>query len=85
MTAYKSALDHLPPCPKKPPSTAVPLETGIAEVTDDEAAAINEETSRQEAVDPAVREKEEVEEEIRDCTKACWGNLGACYISLVGL
>jgi hypothetical protein len=52
-------------------------------VTDDEAAAIEEEASREDTVDPEVRVREEVDEEVRECTKACWGNLGACYTSLV--
>jgi RNase P/RNase MRP subunit POP5 len=34
-------------------------------------------------VDKEKVEREEVEEEIRDCTKACWGNLGACHLALV--
>lgn len=76
MKAYKSALDHLPPCPKKPPAKAA---TGIAEVTDEEAAAIEADGK----VDPEVKEREEVEEEVRECTKACWGNLAACHMSLV--
>ena len=56
--------------------------TGISEVTEDEAAVIA--ASQTERADPAVIDREEVEEEIRQCTKACWGNLGACYIGKVG-
>lgn len=50
-------------------------------MTEEEAAVIEKETI-QETVE--VTGSEEVEEEVRKCTKACWGNLAACYISLVG-
>jgi hypothetical protein len=55
-------------------------------VTDEEADAIEEEKIRAgQEVDEAARERAEVEEDIRECTKAVWGNLGACYtISVSG-
>ena len=83
VAAYKSALDHLPPCKKKPPIAATSPATGIAEVTEEEASAIEKEADENGVVDTEKQEREEVEDEVRECTKACWGNLAACYISMV--
>ena len=90
VASYKAALDYLPPCPRrtvvpKPPLTDNAT-SGLAEVNDEEAAAIEEQQHVAEPdSDSESREREEVEEEVRECTKACWGNLGACYTSLVRL
>ena len=83
IAAYKQALEYLPPCKKKPPITANTPTTGIAEVTEEEATAIEQEADQGGVVDVEKQEREEVEDEVRQCTKACWGNLAACYISMV--
>ncbi|WVQ93679.1 hypothetical protein IAU59_000755 [Kwoniella sp. CBS 9459] len=54
--------------------------SGIQEVTDEEAALIEREMQDQQ--DPDVVERKAVEDEIRETTKACWGNLAACHIAL---
>ncbi|WVF66047.1 hypothetical protein IAT40_000785 [Kwoniella sp. CBS 6097] len=54
--------------------------SGIQEVTDEEAAVIEREMRHQD--DPEVVERKGVEDDIRETTKACWGNLAACYIAL---
>jgi hypothetical protein len=61
--------------------------SGLAEVTDEEAAeiekAVEDNATQDEEEDLATIEREQLEEEIRECTKACWGNLAACHIRLV--
>lgn len=52
-------------------------------MTEDEAAAIEQEEKRKAARSPEDIEREETESAYRECAKACWGNLGACYASLV--
>lgn len=75
---YQSALKLLPPVPKlEAPQTKGPLVqssgSGIQEITDEEADAIT-------ASEPeALSEREEVEAKIRECEKACHGNLAACW------
>lgn len=56
---------------------------GIQEVTEDEAEAIEQEEKRKAERSPEDIERERIEHAIRECAKACWGNLGACYAALV--
>jgi len=65
----------------KPQSQA----SGIQEVTEEEANAIEvqAEDAEFEIADDEARAREEVEDQIRECTKACWGNLAACYLATV--
>lgn len=90
--SYRSAIAILPPCPRKEPvektKPAVPPlvegQSGIQEVTEEEAAAIQAESKQTSRVeDDQETEREKVEKEVRELTKACWGNLAACYIALV--
>ncbi|BEI82812.1 hypothetical protein CcaverHIS002_0306800 [Cutaneotrichosporon cavernicola] len=73
--SYSAALDHLPDMPPRPAQVAPEL-SGIQEVTEEEADAINAENAREK---DTVRE--DVEREIRECTKAVYGNLGAVYVA----
>ncbi|OCF36285.1 hypothetical protein I316_02159 [Kwoniella heveanensis BCC8398] len=61
-------------------SAAADEGSGIQEVTDEEAAIIEREIQDQN--NPEVVERRSVESDIRETTKACWGNLAACYIAL---
>lgn len=79
--SYLAALGHLPdihsePVPPPPPS-------GLQELTDDEAAALEAEGS--ETIDAEKEERAILERDIRECTKAVWGNLAAVYLALVGV
>lgn len=75
--SYLSALDKLPLLP--PPSkAAIPAASGIQEVTDEEAEAIEAESHDQER-----QQRVAVENQIRECSKAVWGNLGAVYLVMV--
>ncbi|ORX34756.1 hypothetical protein BD324DRAFT_634849 [Kockovaella imperatae] len=80
---YKQALDCLPAVDKSSDLTTsrTPLPTssgsGIQEITDEEAEAIQE----SEKTTPEAEQRKALEIELKDCTKACWGNLGACYIA----
>ncbi|WVN89262.1 uncharacterized protein L203_104481 [Cryptococcus depauperatus CBS 7841] len=64
----------------KPPRP--PISSGIQELTEEEAEAINEVEEEEKNKTPEQKEREEVKQEIEDATKACYGNLAACYISL---
>ena len=90
--AYRSALDILPPCPKKElkekPQPVVPPiadgQSGLQEVTEEEAIAIEAESQKDKNGEmQKISERETVEEEVRELSKACWGNLAACYVALV--
>jgi hypothetical protein len=91
--SYNSALDCLPDVPKpaaiRPDKGKEKAKTqpgsGIEEVTEEEAAEIEAQSAEigDEKIDQEKVDRDEVEEEIRDCTKACWGNLGACHLGLV--
>jgi hypothetical protein len=75
---YESALKLLPPVPKLEPPTvkSPPVQvggSGIQEITDEEADAITQ------AEKKVMTEREEVEGKIRECAKACHGNLAACW------
>lgn len=72
--SYTAALDHLPDLP--PPVLVAPAPSGIQEVTEDEAAAIDAENARDKDT-----EREDAEQAIRECTKAVYGNLGAVYVA----
>lgn len=79
--SYLAALGHLPdlkvePAPPPPPS-------GLQELTDDEAAALEAEASQ--PVDAEKEERTQLETTIRECTKAVWGNLAAVYLALVSV
>lgn len=54
------------------PEPVVPV-TGVQEITDEEAEELNNDEGMK---------RREVESDIRSCTKAVWGNLGAVYLSL---
>jgi hypothetical protein len=76
---YESALKLLPPVPKleqviTPPAPSV--SGGIQEITDEEADAITL------AEKKVLTEREEVEGSVRECGKACHGNLAACWALL---
>lgn len=62
-----------------------PVPSGLQEVTEEEAVAIQKEENTKKGKSPEELEREEVEDEIKECTKACWGNLAACYIAIVRL
>ena len=74
---YQSALKLLPPVPKLVTPAAKPLPvqngSGIQEITDEEAEAIALSETK------VLTEREEVEGKIRECAKACHGNLAACW------
>lgn len=61
------------------------MPSGLQEVTEEEAVAIQKEENAKKGKSPEELEREEVEDEIKECTKACWGNLAACYIAVVRL
>jgi hypothetical protein len=79
---YESALRLLPPVPKlEAPPTPAPASTGIQEITDEEAEAIAfAEKAKEKGAE--ISERETVEMEVRDCGKACHGNLAACWALL---
>lgn len=87
--SYRAALDILPEVPPKKQlsekaSGKAPDRSGIQEITEDEAAEIEQQASVGE--DPerrALEAREHVEDEVRQLQKACWGNLAACHIALV--
>lgn len=75
---YESALKLLPPVPKlETPPKPAPASTGIQEISDEEAEEILSVPK-----DKEVSERESVEREVRDCGKACHGNLAACWALL---
>jgi hypothetical protein len=75
--SYNAALDHLPDLPPPRPFQTAPAESsGLQEVTEEEAEAIEAENAREKDT-----EREGVEQEIRECTKAVYGNLGAVYVA----
>ena len=81
-TAALACLPTVPPPPTTPPTNGV---TGLEEVGEEEAAAIQafeEERKRLEA-DPEAKERLRLEEQVSEMAKACWGNLGACHAALV--
>ncbi|ODN88106.1 hypothetical protein L198_06870 [Cryptococcus wingfieldii CBS 7118] len=67
---------------------AVPASSGLQEISEEEAILISKQEDegapRQEEDDRPEEEKEreKVENEIKECTKACNGNLAACFIAL---
>lgn len=85
--AYKKALGFLPDIPDKDsaqmPENSEPA-SGIQEVTEEEAELIAQaERDAKEPLDPEVALRTQVEGDIRECTKACWGNLAACHNATV--
>jgi hypothetical protein len=87
---YQDALKCLPNCPKKKGEGAskssvppLPVGSGIQEVSDEEAQAIEAEQQDVPVIGSAEQERADVEEEIRECTKSCWGNLAACHLANV--
>lgn len=89
MRAYRSAIDILPNMPFKQrisekASGKAPARSGVEEITEDEAAELKAASST--SPDPAKEEadeRERIEDAIRQCQKASWGNLAACHVSLV--
>jgi hypothetical protein len=88
--AYRSALNCLPACVEKAEKSPLPempptLISGIQEVTEEEAAAIEIRTDTQEpeSENAESAEREDIGDQIRECTKACWGNLAASYLAIV--
>ncbi|KGB77371.1 hypothetical protein CNBG_3209 [Cryptococcus deuterogattii R265] len=95
IVSYKLAIDHLPTFPsdltdpeqdsknddKGKAKVKEPVPSGLQEVSEEEAVAIEEAEKAKEGKSPEELEREEVEDEIKECTKACWGNLAACYIA----
>lgn len=74
--SYLAAIDTLPSCPR-PEKTKSKVETsGLAEITDEEAAQIDAER-----LQPKDTERDNVEADVRECTKAVWGNLAAVYLA----
>ena len=76
----------MPSCPKTVETARIPSvpqmqASGVEEVTEEEAAAI--EAQQAGNIDPVRVERVEIEEQIRECTKACWGNLAASYLATV--
>ena len=95
IVAYTRAIEYLPPMPKRPSETArgkareeSPLRAaeeaggggGLVEVTDAEAEEIERERLGEKS---AKRVLEDAQDAVRECEKACWGNLGACHVALV--
>lgn len=61
-----------------------PLHSGLQEVTDEEASAIQATTTaRAEEKSEAASKREKLIEDIRECLKACYGNQAACHIARV--
>ncbi|KAK4685756.1 hypothetical protein P7C73_g4383, partial [Tremellales sp. Uapishka_1] len=73
--SYLAAIDHLPSIPRKVDTKSKTKVEGscIEEVSEEEALAIE---------NPVQDERAEVEDEISECLKAVYGNLGACYLYL---
>jgi len=88
---YKEAIDLLPTIPRdkaeEPVKNEEVISSGIEEVTEEEASIIEQSPSQPAEVeeDPAVVERREVEDGVRECQKAVLGNIGACHVSLVSL
>lgn len=80
---YEGALKHLPPTPKREAPTPKPATggSGIQEITDEEAETIRL-AEEEEVKSPEEEERAQVEDQIRDCGKACHGNLAACWAAL---
>lgn len=74
--SYLAAIDTLPVCPRPEKAAPKTESSGLAEVTDEEAAQIEADRLR-----PRDTERDDVESDIRECTKAVWGNLAAVYLA----
>lgn len=84
--AYKSALALLPPCPRKEATPQIkPEHVGsvIEEVTDEQAEEIIAAEQAKEHPGAEQQERDRLEEDIRECIKACWSNLAACHLATV--
>ncbi|WVQ80860.1 hypothetical protein IAT38_002967 [Cryptococcus sp. DSM 104549] len=94
--SYQLALDHLPSFlrddddgegdsaavkGKGPAKPAAPAPSGLQEVTDEEAQQIEADANKPPPSPEAV-ERRGAEDAIRECNKACWGNMAACHIAL---
>jgi hypothetical protein len=76
----------LPPCPRKEVAPQIkPKHVGsvIEEVTDEQAEEIIAAEQAKAQPDAEQQERERLEEDIRECTKACWSNLAACHLATV--
>ncbi|WWD22495.1 hypothetical protein CI109_106988 [Kwoniella shandongensis] len=79
--SYEQAKFNLPILPGKEEKKQPEPKEGnvIEEITDEEAAAIE----ANEGLDnPEEIEREKLEDEIRECRKACLGNLAACHLAM---
>lgn len=74
--SYLSALDSLPDCQREREPAPAP-EATVEEVDDDATVDVGRGDDDSERI--------AVEEGIRECTKAVWGNLGAVYVALVSV
>lgn len=75
-----AAIDYLPDIAPRPSQVPPQEPSGLQEVTEEEAQAIEVENQREKDI-----QRETVELEIRECTKAVYGNLGAVYIAQVSV
>jgi hypothetical protein len=89
---YQASLKHLPPIPKPEESKEPDSQTGsarsapitgsgIQEITDEEAEALQSGGSEDKR-SPEEIEREEVDDQIRELGKACHGNMAACWAAL---
>ncbi|WRT63859.1 uncharacterized protein IL334_000784 [Kwoniella shivajii] len=90
ISTYLKAIDHLPhiPSPPEEDESVNPKkggnksgESGIEEVTEEEAIKIEQEELKK-ATSDQEKQREQVENGIKECTKNVWGNLAACYLAL---
>lgn len=77
---YREAVDILPVTPITAQTDPPVPESGIQEVTDEQADSIRAQEDEPGGEDSA---RAKVEQEIRDCAKACWSNLAACALHMV--
>lgn len=73
--SYLAAIDTLPEIPRPEKAQHKAERSGLEEVTEEEAARIEADRLR-----PKDTERDTVEADIRQCTKAVWGNLAAVYL-----
>ncbi|WVW81775.1 hypothetical protein I302_103772 [Kwoniella bestiolae CBS 10118] len=88
--SYLKALDHLPSVPnpnstekgEKEDTKKKTEESGIEEVNDEEALKIQQEEQNQIGLSLEEEERREIEDDVREMTKAVWGNLAASYLAI---
>ncbi|WWC66857.1 uncharacterized protein I206_100764 [Kwoniella pini CBS 10737] len=87
---YLKAINHLPPTPEldqkeiiKEQEEKVKISnSGIEEVTDEEAFKIQENSNKLNNSNQEESDRINIQLEIKELTKAVWGNLAACYIAI---